>query len=309
MVSKETKQKISQVAETCIRCRRCMKECLMLSRFAENPKALFTQYLEKGAENMDRHIAYSCNECSQCTLKCPKGLNLKAVFQSLKADYAEENHGIVPVEALLPSEKGQRKECSPEYCTTLTAGAPKAPSGPARYVFVPGRFPADPILAHLRSSLGEGNVDVLPFTGETVPGPEILALLDKTQAQVLITACPSSFRALRETVTHQRVLFYWDLMEDLIGIPQQAFSQDEDASLLLHGSDSIGHGIRWVLDQLGCQVESAQPRSAPSLEEADRDCRQILGLLFGEPTGSDSTVPFPAAWQVPTELRESPMGS
>ena len=150
----------------------------MLGRFAENPKVLFTQYLEKGPENMDRHIASSCNECSQCTLKCPKGLNLKAVFQGLKEDYAAENHGIVPVEALLGSELGQKKECAPQYCTLLRAGAQDRPRQQARYLFVPGKFDPAPILGHLQDSLGRHNVEMLPYTGNTLPEP---ALLEKLQ--------------------------------------------------------------------------------------------------------------------------------
>lgn len=271
MISEETKQKITFVAETCIRCRRCMKECLMLGRFTENPKALFRQYLEKGPENMDRHIAYSCNECSQCTLKCPKGLNLKAVFQSLKSDYAEENQGIVPVDALLPSENGQEKECAPEYCTVLPGGH-RLGTGKAKYLFIPGKFPAEPIIEHLRSSLGEHNVEVLPLQVTQQVSGEALSCLRSCGTETLITACPSSFRSLKEAVPERKILFYWDLMQDLIGIPQDAFRED----VKLHLQGGTGDSVHWVLDQLGCQWTDEQQ----NMEVSDRDCRQVLGLLF-----------------------------
>ena len=289
MISENTKQKIISVAETCIRCRRCMKECLMLGRFAENPKALFTQYLEKGPENMDRHIAYSCNECSQCTLKCPKGLNLKAVFQSLKEDYAEENQGLVPVAALLPSEEGQKKECAPEYCTLLRAGDGGRHTGGARYVFVPGEFPPESIVDHLRDSLGKNNVELLPCTGETQPGEDLLLALRDRQDSTVITACPSSYQALTQALPDRRILFYWDLMQELIGLPQTSLTEAKGRELMLHGTDQVSTSIRWVLEKLSCQVP--QDQSAPSLQTADQDCRQILGLLFGnteikEPAGT-----------------------
>ncbi len=275
MISEQTRQKIIQVAQTCIRCRRCMKECIMLNRFTQNPKVLFTQYLEQGPENMDRHIAYSCNECSQCTLKCPKGLNLKEVFQSLKADYAAENQGIVPVAALLPSEISQSKECAPEYCTTLTAGVSHPSQGKAKYLFVPGKFPPEPILQHLRSSLGETNVDMLPHRVLDEVSTDILSEIEKSPSQVLITACPSSFQSLRAAVPGRKILYYWDLMHDLIGMPQDG--APEEASLLLH--DGVGDSVRWVLDRLGCQW--TEENTIPDTHEADRDCRQVLGLLFG----------------------------
>ena len=276
MISQETIERISQVAETCIRCRRCMKECLMLSRFSENPKALFTQYLEKGPENMDRHIAYSCNECSQCTLKCPRHLNLKAVFQSLKADYAAEHDGIVPVEALLPSEQGQVLECDRSDCTTLTAGSGVTDSGPAKYLFVPGLFPWEPILDHLKDALGRDNVALFPHSLTTEPSEEILDQLRGASSQVLISACPSSYQILREKVSNHRVLFYWDLMQNIIGLPHRAGSQPAD--LQLHGT-LASDSIRWALGQLGASWEEQEHPS--TLENTDRDTREVLGLLFG----------------------------
>lgn len=277
MISEETKEKIRQVASVCIRCRRCMTECMMLNRFAQNPRELFTQYLELGPENMDRHIAYSCNECSQCTLKCPKDLNLKAVFQSLKADYAAENKGIVPVAALLPSEIGQVRECSSDYCTALTAGTGSDASHPAKYLFVPGQFPAEPIVAHLRSCLGQSNVDLFPAQVLDRITPDLLQELNLHPNQILITACPSSFSSLRQAVPHRRILFYWDLMHDIIGMPRENAGIRD--SLLLHTGDGLEDSVRWVLDKLGCQWTQAGDQ--PDLLTADQDCRQILGLLFG----------------------------
>ena len=276
MISEETRQKINQVASVCIRCRRCMKECIMLNRFAENPKALFQQYLTEGPENMDRRIAYSCNECSQCSLKCPKGLNLKAVFQSLKEDYAAENRGIVPLQALLPSELGQEKECSPQYCVSLSAGTGEKKAGSARYLFIPGKFPPEPILQHLQASLGKRNVEMLPLQVLNQVSSNVLSYLAASPSQILITACPSSFRALQEAAPDRKILFYWDLMQDLIGIPGEAYQQD--ASLHLH--DDVGSSVRWVLDQLGCKW-SEDPRNR-DVKSADHNCRQVLGLLFSD---------------------------
>ena len=274
MISEETKEKIRQVASVCIRCRRCMKECIMLNRFAHNPKELFTQYLECGPENMDRHIAYSCNECSQCTLKCPKGLNLKAVFQSLKADYAAENQGIVPVAALLPSELGQDKECSSDYCTVLSAGTAAVAPGTANYLFIPGKFPPEPIVAHLRSCLGASNVELLDGCILDQLTPELLEKLERHPAQILITACPSGYDSLRQALPERRVLFYWDLMHDIIGMPADEAGRSDE--LTLHTADA---SVRWVAEKLGCHYTEAEDLSSPL--SADQDCRQILGLLFG----------------------------
>ena len=288
MISEETRSRIQQVASVCIRCRRCMKECIMLNRFAQNPKALFEEYLEKGPENMDRHIDYSCNECSQCTLKCPKGLNLKAVFQSLKEDYAAENKGIVPVEALLPSELGQDKECASEFCTTLSGGFPQGSGSKAKYMFIPGKFPPDSIIHHLRDSLGAGNVAVLPQAVLESVSPAALSYIESSRCETLITACPSSYHSLKEAFPDRKVLFYWDLMQDLIGIPQEILHRD----VSLHLEGETGASVRWVLSQLGYESPESEAQN-PDLSAADHDCRQVLGLLFGEKT--QNTVSCPEA--------------
>ncbi len=288
MVSEETRQKISQVAETCIRCRKCMKECIMLNRFAKNPKVLFTQYLEEGPENMDPHIAYSCNECSQCTLKCPKGLNLKAVFQSLKADYAAENEGIVPLEALLASEISQVKECSPEYCTAVSGNTGTNSSEKkhtTKYVFVPGcSVPAyspdavENVFRHLKEALGDENVGALlqccgkvsEFMGEVEKFHQrneiAISKLDEMGAEVIITICPSCYKVFKQTAKNQKVISYWDLMHDLIGLPECAkgVGKGSDIVFNIHDScvtrDEPSHheSIRWALEQMGYRWEEIE---------------------------------------------------
>ena len=108
-----TKEEAEKEADRCrqCECRLCMKECIMLNDYTDCPKTLFKEYLEKGLDAMDPMIAYSCNECSQCTLKCPKSFNLRENFMAMKEEYAKENDDLVPLKQLLPSEEGQIKEC------------------------------------------------------------------------------------------------------------------------------------------------------------------------------------------------------
>ena len=269
-------------------CKLCMKECIMLNEFTECPKTLFRNYLEKGISEMDRMIAYSCNECSQCTLKCPKSLDLKKAFCSLKADYAAENEGTVPLPALAPSEAGQVRECAEEYCTSVS-GAEKPAETPkkkkTKYVFVPGcTVPAyspkgvENVLRHLRDCLGEENVGALlqccgkvsRFMGEEDKFRQrnqlALDKLDDMGCEVIITVCPSCFKIFKETAKNQRVISYWDLMHNLIGIPESAkgIGAGSDVVFNIHDScvtrDEPTHheSIRWVLDQMGYRWEEIE---------------------------------------------------
>ena len=278
-----TKEEAEREAARCrqCECKLCMKECIMLNNYTECPKSLFKKYLEEGYENLDHMIAYSCNECSQCTLKCPKEFNMKGIFTALKEDYAEKNNGLVPLEILKESDRTQEKECGDEYCTRVDGslqkkGVPKKQK--TKYVFVPGCTVSayspkgvENIVKHLKECLGDENVGALlqccgkvtRFIGETEKFEErnkkAIDILDDMGAEVIITVCPSCYKVFKETAKNQKVIAYWDLMKNLIGIPETArgIGKGSDVVFNIHDScvtrDETSHheSVRWVLDELG----------------------------------------------------------
>ena len=278
-----TKEEAEREASRCrqCECKLCMKECIMLNDYTECPKSLFKKYLEEGYENLDHMIAYSCNECSQCTLKCPKEFNMKGIFTALKEDYAEKNNGLVPLEILKESDRTQEKECGDEYCTRVDGSLQKnevPEKQKTKYVFVPGCTVSayspkgvENIVKHLKECLGHENVGALlqccgkvtRFIGETEKFEErnkkAIEILDDMGAEVIITVCPSCYKVFKETAKNQKVIAYWDLMKNLIGIPETArgIGKGSDVVFNIHDScvtrDETSHheSVRWVLDELG----------------------------------------------------------
>lgn len=278
-----TKEEAKREAARCrqCECKLCMKECIMLNDYTECPKSLFKKYLEEGYENLDHMIAYSCNECSQCTLKCPKEFNMKGIFTALKEDYAEKNNGLVPLEILKESDRTQEKECGDEYCTRVDGSLQKKEvpkKQKTKYVFVPGCTVSayspkgvENIVKHLKECLGHENVGALlqccgkvtRFIGETEKFEErnkkAIDILDDMGAEVIITVCPSCYKVFKETAKNQKVIAYWDLMKNLIGIPETArgIGIGSDVVFNIHDScvtrDETSHheSVRWVLDELG----------------------------------------------------------
>lgn len=278
-----TKEEAEREAARCrqCECKLCMKECIMLNDYTECPKSLFKKYLEEGYENLDHMIAYSCNECSQCTLKCPKEFNMKGIFTALKEDYAEKNNGLVPLEILKESDRTQEKECGDEYCTRVDGSLQKKEvpkKQKTKYVFVPGCTVSayspkgvENIVKHLKECLGHENVGALlqccgkvtRFIGETEKFEErnkkAIDILEDMGAEVIITVCPSCYKVFKETAKNQKVIAYWDLMKNLIGIPETArgIGIGSDVVFNIHDScvtrDETSHheSVRWVLDELG----------------------------------------------------------
>ena len=267
-------------------CKKCMSECIMLNEYTDCPKNLFKEYLEKGIENMDKMIAYSCNECNQCTIVCPKQFDIKANFRFIKEDLAKKNKGLVPLEQLQPSDATQVKECDDEYCTAVTAKTKEErvemqenmPKKKTKYVFVPGcTVPAytpagvENTLRHLRESLGAENVGamlqccgkVTYLIGENekyeVRNKKANDILDEMGAEVIITVCPSCYADFSKTARGKKVISYWDLMRNLIGIPEASKGIGEGSDVVFNFHDSCvtrnvtshHESVRWILDELG----------------------------------------------------------
>lgn len=255
-------------------CRLCMKECMMLKNFTSCPKELFRDYLEKGYEHMDKMIAFSCNECSQCTIKCPKDLDLRSNFTELKNQYIRDNNNQQVIENLVDSDRIQRMECSPKYCTSVQEK--KSP----KYVFVPGcTIPAykpelvEKVYAHLKEVLGDDVSAMLRCCGKVTKmiGEEDKFVLrnklandeiESMGAEVIVTICPSCFKTFSDT-SDKKVISYWDLMREKIGLPKEAIGKGKNSPVKFNVHDScvtrdvISHheNIRWILKEMGYQFE------------------------------------------------------
>ena len=285
-----TKEEAEREADRCrqCECKLCMKECIMLNDYTDCPKTLLKEYLEKGSENMDKMIAYSCNECNQCSLNCPNDFNLREVFTAVKEEYASKNKGLVPLELLHKSDKNQIKESADEFCARVDSvpvekiDKTKSKKKKTKYVFAPGCSISayspegvENVFKHLKDSLGAENVGamlqccgkVTRFIGEEekfeVRNKKAIDILDDMGAEVIITVCPSCFKIFKETAKNQRVITYWDLMRDLIGVPAESkgIGEGSDVTFNIHDScvtrDEITHheSVRWVLDELGYNWE------------------------------------------------------
>ncbi|MGL5152686.1 MAG: FAD-dependent oxidoreductase [Clostridium sp.] len=272
-----SKEEALREANRCLQCecRLCMKECLMLNDFTDCPKTLFEKYLKEDFTQMDNMVAYSCNQCKQCTLRCPKDLKIRDNFIEIKEKLAKVNGGLVPLEQLKPSDVTQALECSSKYCTAV----PKKKK--VKYVFAPGcTVPAytpeltERTLKHLKEAYGEENVGALLqccgkvtlMIGEKdrfdIRNKQALDIIDEMGAEVIITVCPSCYRVYSDTAK-QKVISYWELIRNEIGLPegQKGIGKNSDVVFNIQDPcitrDVVVHhmDIRWILDELGYKYE------------------------------------------------------
>ena len=272
-----TKEEALNESNRCLQCecKLCMKECLMLPKFTSCPKELFKEYLENGYENMDKEIAYSCNECTQCTIKCPNDFKIKENFIEMRKEYVKANDGLSPFAGHDALDDGQELECSKKYSLSVP-GKKKT-----KYVLIPGcTVPAslpgavEDTLKHMKEVLGDENVGAIlqccarptEIIGETDLFEERYSRVQKEindmGADVIVTLCPSCFKTY-EKYSGIKVISYWDLMREEIGIPksQKGVGETSDVIFNIHDScptrDVPSHheSVRWVLKELGYKVE------------------------------------------------------
>lgn len=264
-------------ASRCLQCecKLCMKECMMMPEYTSCPKELFKEYLEKGYENMDMNIAYSCNECKQCTIKCPNSFEIRENFMEMRKEYVKANGGISPLDGHIGLDDGQELECSKKYSITIPG------KKETKYVLIPGctvpaSFPelVEKTYEHMKETLGESNVGIIlqccarptEIIGETELFQERYSRVQKeiesVDADVIVTLCPSCYLTY-EKYSGKKVISYWDLMREEIGIPQgqENIGVDSDVIFNIHDScptrDVTSHhdSIRWILSKLGYKVE------------------------------------------------------
>jgi glutamate synthase (NADPH/NADH) small chain len=92
---KELLDSFQKLSDDCIECNLCMKECIMLNDFCSTPKELFKGFVETGEVNPI--IPYSCNMCNQCTIVCPKKLQIGNSFMDIREEMVNKNNGKSPI--------------------------------------------------------------------------------------------------------------------------------------------------------------------------------------------------------------------
>lgn len=275
-----TEKEALEEANRCLQCecKLCMKECIMLNDYTDCPKHLFEEYLEKGHEEMEAKIAYSCNMCDQCTLKCPKDFDIKSNFAGMRSEYVKENHGKSPMKGHKAIEVHQYLGYSKMFNTTN-----EAPSGKkTKYVFFPGcSLPSyNPeavgnMLDHLQNKLNGEVGSLLKCCGKP---PKALGQddlfkerfksvqdeLDKLDAEYVIVACQSCY-GIFKNYSKQKVISLWELLPE-IGLPEEqvGIGKGSDVTFNIHDSCSIRNmtkihdGIRWIVNELGYEIEELE---------------------------------------------------
>ena len=101
--SKGTIEMARLIAENCTSCQRCMKDCLFLQQYCDDPKKLFQQFLAEGL------------------VVCPLKLKLDEAFLAMRQDLIKEG---LPLKQLKSVEMHQKLSTSKLF-TAVNRGEEK----------------------------------------------------------------------------------------------------------------------------------------------------------------------------------------
>lgn len=104
--SKKTIEMAQLIAENCTSCQRCMRDCLFLQQYCDDPQKLFQQFLSEG---LDPIVPYSCMLCARCTVVCPLQLKLDEAFLAMRQDLIKDG---IPLKQLKSVEMHQKLSTS-----------------------------------------------------------------------------------------------------------------------------------------------------------------------------------------------------
>lgn len=80
MLNNDLKALMDDKYNQCINCKKCQRECIMLTEYIESPKQFFNK------ECPSDELVFSCTLCGKCSHVCPQDIEFDQVFLALKRD-------------------------------------------------------------------------------------------------------------------------------------------------------------------------------------------------------------------------------
>ena len=122
---------LDKILENCTGCKLCVDECDFLQRYCSSPKEL-AEGFKAGKHKSNPEIPYSCNICSLCEVRCPKGLNIGKMCFEARHQLVQE--GLAPLEQHQPLAKALDWNESDAFKAAL----PTTSTSETKRVFFPG---------------------------------------------------------------------------------------------------------------------------------------------------------------------------
>jgi Fe-S oxidoreductase len=271
-LSEDMLERIDTMSRECIDCKKCMKNCIMLDKYCDSPKEIFSEISRLG--EVDIKIPYSCNLCNLCTEVCPKNINQKQLYLELRNyTFKTDKKAIKPL-----GYKVVKFHQKNSFSKLFSASAKKTEQV-STTAFIPG------------CSLMSYNPEIVMKTYEhlqnIIPGIGIIlkccgnpthtmgdeqgfkhyySQLDKEIQRLkvteIITTCPNCFITIKKNSPNLKITTVWEkILED--GIPEGLINKYKDVNTIfsLHDpcptryENNTQVAVREIIKKIGIRIE------------------------------------------------------
>ena len=265
-----SKKELKKNLEECVNCKICYKVCPMMDTFGESPKNILKD-IDKNKISYDE-IAYSCMLCNACTEVCPKGINLKEMFQNLRIKAYREDTKFVRKKYHLRVVKNHQKN---SFSKILTS---KNNNKKVKRVFIPGcslgGYDNDIIFKikdYIVDSIGAVEIflrccgkpskDIGNLEAFKNNLKEIERDLKNKEVKEIIVACENCYKTFKGTFEGIEVKTLWELIKE-IGVPKNLKGKylDVKEEFALHdpcpikNEPKIHESVREILKEMGIKI-------------------------------------------------------
>jgi len=255
------RQPIESIADDCVNCGICVKECAFLREYG-SPQKLALHWLED-KEKADRAFPFECSLCGLCHGVCPKELDPSAMFLAMRRELVEEGNGVFKQHKVIRAyeKRGSSNLFSwfhfPKGCNTVLFPG----------CALPGSRPQT--LLHLFRLLQESIPDLgIALDCCTKPSHDLgdnahfkkmfnglSHILKKHSIHKVLVACPNCYRIFKEYGRDFEVQTVYEILE----LPERQSVQVEGEVTVhdpcgLRFAGTIQESVRGLVEQRGLTI-------------------------------------------------------
>lgn len=270
----------------CIDCKACYRPCPMMKEYSSSPKKLMQDIIKEGKVN--KNIPYSCMLCGACDNKCPKDIDVKDMFYTLRKDVFKNNKKELKSLGYNAVKFHQINSFSPLFSSknvkvsnnrgSESVGVSRNVNIEGKSIFLPGCSLASysPQLIENTFEYLRDNIKDISLAMKCCAKPteamgdsekfrayysDLERLFEEDNIKEVIVACPNCLNTIKKHSKNIKVTSIWEIISKY-GIPNnlEKHYKNLDTTFTLHdpcpmrNEYKIHDNVRQILSDIGVSI-------------------------------------------------------
>lgn len=265
-MSKGSSYYIEKCLNSCVDCKKCMKNCPMMDQYSSSPRNLL-EGLNDG--ELLESAAYACCQCGYCEAVCPTGTPLMQVFKSIRRESQDKKNFFDIGKGSLVVGFHQRNSFSKRFTGASNQKSKKAffPGCSLlsysedivykTYEYMKG---IDPEMGLKIYCCGKPTLDMGQLSKFEKRFENVLDKMKDQGTEEIIVACANCYEVFKKYSNGIVVSSLWEWISEN-GVPRNCDYRNNDIKFALHDPcpirkrDEIHESVRNILSAIGLSFE------------------------------------------------------